>query len=432
MSRIVVVGSGFGGLAGALRLAKLGHDVTVVEAGQELGGALVPVSEGGFTWNTVHSTVLPAVTRDLFRKSGRALEAELDLEPVSPARQHRFEDGTVLDLTSGSRGEQQAAIGAVMGAKAAAEWTTYVDQFVPVWESMRQDLFERPWSPEHASKATLDLLKSRLTLHRMVRRDLRDKRLQAMALHAVVVDGHNPRDVPAWMGVWSYVEENFGTWRPVGGMGALRSALLTRLETRGVTTLTSTTVQDLVVENARVVGVSTSAGVIDADVVVVANDPRRLPALAEFVIKTTPAIPPVMVHLGLAGDVPILPCEVVLHGDPSVVVRPEPEAPEGMTAWTVLARGRIAEDLVNVLHRNGLKVRKNIEVRVDRSPRTLVEQWHGSPLGTIWQGRATFEQRLGPSTPIQGVYLAGAHSKTGSGLPAVGLSAASVAALIGS
>jgi UDP-galactopyranose mutase len=432
MSRIVVIGSGFGGLASALRLAKLGHDVTVIEASDDIGGALVPISEGGFTWNSVYSTALPAVTRDLFRKSGRALEAELELEPVSPARQHRFEDDTVLDLMSGSRAEQQTAIEAALGTKAAHEWTAYVDQFVPVWEALRQDLFERPWSVEHASKESLDLLRSRLTLHRMVRRDLHDKRLQAMAWHGAVIDGHNPRDVPAWMGVWTYVEENFGTWRPVGGMAALRTALLTRLETRNVVTMTGTTVRDLAIENGRVVGVSTTAGKVDADLVVVANDPRRLPSLADFVAKTTPAIPPVIAHLGLVGEVPELPGEVVLHGDPAVVVRPEPEAPEGLAAWTVLARGRIAEDLVNVLHRNGLKVRKNIEVRVDRSPRLLVEQWHGSPLGTVWQGRATFEQRLGPTTPIQGVYLAGSHSRIGSGLPAVGLSAASVAALIGS
>ncbi|MGN6161226.1 MAG: phytoene desaturase family protein, partial [Marmoricola sp.] len=269
------------------------------------------------------------------------------------------------------------------------------------------------------------------TLHRMVRRDLQDKRLQAIALHGAVLDGHNPRDVPAWMGVWTYVEENFGTWRPVGGMAALRAALLDRLETRSVRAMTDTTVEDIVVEGRRAVGLRTSAGDLDADIVVVANDPRRLPALADVVAKTTPAIPPVVCHLGLVGEVPDLPGEVVLHGDPAVVVRPEPVTEAGTAAWTVLARGRIAEDLVNVLHRNGLKIRKNIEVRVDRSPRTLVEEWHGSPLGTVWQGRATFEQRLGPTTPISGVYLAGAHSKIGSGLPAVGLSAASVAALIG-
>lgn len=432
MSRVVVVGSGFGGLASAVRLAKLGHEVTLIEADAELGGTLVPVTEGGFTWNTVYSTVLPAVTRDLFRKSGRAIEAELDLEQLPVARQHRFEDGTVLDLPSGSRGEQRAAIETALGAKAAKQWTGYVDQFVPVWEALRKDVYERPYSAEHASKETRDLLKSRLTMHRMVRRDMTDKRLQAMAWQPMILDGHNVRDVPAWMGLWTYIEENFGTWRPVGGMTALRAALLNRLETRKITALTSTEVTDLVVENGRVVGVTTDAGPLDADIVVLTGDPRRLPCLAEAVLKTTPAIPPVIAHLGLVGeDLPQLPGEVVLHGDPAVVVRPEPDAEPGTAAWTVLARGRIAEDLVNVLHRNGLKVRKNIEARVDRSPRVQVEHWHGSPLGTAWQGRATFEQRLGPTTPIAGVYLAGAHSKTGSGLPSVGLSAAALAALIG-
>lgn len=432
MSRVVVIGSGFGGLASALRLAKLGHEVTIVETSPELGGALIPVTEGEFTWNTVFSTALPAVTRDLFRKSGRPLESELELEQLALARQHRFEDGTIVDLASGSRAAQQAAIESAVGPKYAAQWTAYVDKFVPVWEAMRQDIYERPWSPELASKETLELLKSRLTMYRMVRRDLHDKRLQAMAMHTAMIDGHNPRDVPAWMGMWTYIEENFGTWRPVGGTAALRDALIARLETRKVTTMTSTTAEDLVVEGGRVVGVRTSAGDLDADIAVVAADPRRLPSLAEFVIKTTPAIPPVVAHLGLTGDVPDLPGEVVFHGDPTIVVRPEPDARPGTTAWTVLARGRVAEDLVNVLHRNGLKVRKNIEVRVDHSPRTLVEHWNGSPLGTVWQGRTTFGQRLGPTTPIQGVYVAGAHSKTGSGMPAVGLSAATLATLIGS
>jgi phytoene dehydrogenase-like protein len=48
MARVVVIGGGFGGLASALRLAKLGHAVTVVEE-RTLGGALAPVTVEGFT-----------------------------------------------------------------------------------------------------------------------------------------------------------------------------------------------------------------------------------------------------------------------------------------------------------------------------------------------------------------------------------------------
>jgi UDP-galactopyranose mutase len=69
--------------------------------------------------------------------------------------------------------------------------------------------------------------------------------------------------------------------------------------------------------------------------------------------------------------------------------------------------------------------------RVDLSPRELVDRWGGSPLGVRWQGRGTVRQRLGPGTPVEGVYAAGAHATPGSGLPYVGLSAALVAQVVG-
>ena len=73
-ARVVVVGGGFAGMASAVRLAKLGHRVTLVEADDELGGSLRPVRHGGLTWDRAVTTLtLPAVLRDLFRKSGRPL-----------------------------------------------------------------------------------------------------------------------------------------------------------------------------------------------------------------------------------------------------------------------------------------------------------------------------------------------------------------------
>src|SRR4029453_14241718 len=94
MSRVVVVGGGFGGLASAVRLAKLGHEVTLLESSATLGGALATVAGGGFRWEAgPASPLLPAVIRDLFRKSGRPVERELDLVQLDVIREHRFEDG---------------------------------------------------------------------------------------------------------------------------------------------------------------------------------------------------------------------------------------------------------------------------------------------------------------------------------------------------
>ena len=386
----------------------------------------------GFRWDAgPTATLLPAVIRDFFRKSGRPAEKEIDLVPLEPVRRHRFADATTLDLPGGSRAAQLDAVRSALGADAAQRWTGYVDDFAEVWEALRKDWFERPWSEEHAGKDARALLTSRLTLHKHVQRELRDERLRLLAWHHATLDGHDPRNVPAWQGLWSYVEQNFGAWTLPGGMGQLADVLVQRLATRRVTVLTGTPADDLVVEGGRVVAVRTGTATIDADHVVCAIDPRRLPALASYVARSMPAIPPTVCHLGIAGDVPDLPAEVVLHGEPTLVLRTTGTAPEGAHAWTILGRGRLAEDIVVALSRAGIDVRDQVEVRVDRSPRELVEQWGGSPLGVLWQGRRTLTHRLGTRTPVDGVLMAGAHTTPGAGLPSVGLSAALVAQVIG-
>ncbi len=100
-------------------------------------------------------------------------------------------------------------------------------------------------------------------------------------------------------------------------------------------------------------------------------------------------------------------------------------------AWTVHGRGRLAEDVLRALARRGIDVREQLVTRVDRSPRQQVEHGGGSSYGVLWQGRATVRRRLGPDTPITGVYAAGAHATPGGDLPFVGLSAALVAQAIG-
>jgi UDP-galactopyranose mutase len=299
---------------------------------------------------------------------------------------------------------------------------------------LRRGYLEHPWDPTALPRELADRLDSRESLHRRLRRSLRDERLRLVAAHPFRADGHDPRNVPAWAGLTAYLEQRLGAWTVTGGMARLRDALAARLETRGVTVLTATAADDLVVEAGRVVAVRTPGADLPADVVVCAVDPRRLPALAPYVERTMPAIPPVVVHVGLEGPAPALPDgtgEVVLHGDPTLVVRPGGRAPAGGAALTVHGRGRLSEDVLVALARHGIDVRRQVVTRVDRSPRQQVEEWGGSPLGVLWQGRATVRRRLGPRTPVAGVYAAGAHATPGSGLPWVGLSAALVAVEVG-
>ncbi len=435
MTRVVVVGGGFGGMAAAARLAKLGHEVTLLERSANLGGALSTQEQDGFAWDAgPTTTLLPAVVRDLFRKSGRPLEREVDLQPLDVVREHRFEDGTTLRLPGGSRSAQLAAVDA-LGPGLGRQWVDHVATYGDTWELLRKEWFERPFDAAVAPRDLTDLLGRRESLRRRLRRTFTDERLRLVAGHRLVMDGHDLGEIPVFAGVDVYLEQRFGAWTVPGGLAALGTAMAERLGLRGVTVLTATEALDLVVADAGVAGVRTADGVVPADRVVVAIDPRRLPALAPYARRTMPAIPPVVCHVGLEGtpdiEVPDLAHEVVLHGDPLLVLRTGGRAPEGGAAWTVLARGRLAEDPLLALARRGVDVRRQVVTRLDRSPRELVEQWGGSPHGVLWQGPRTARTRLGPRTPVPGVLTAGAHATTGSGLPFAGLSAALVAELVG-
>lgn len=430
VSRVVVVGGGFGGLAAALRLAKLGHDVTLVERSAGLGGPLAEITAGEFAWDGGPTyTLLPAVVRDLFRKSGRPVERELELVPLDVVREHRFEDGSSVRLPTG-RAAQLAAF-EELGPGLGQRWVDHVASYADDWEVLRRSYLENPWQPDDLPRDLAARLDSRETMHKRLRKTFKDERLRLVAGHPFVAEGHELRNVPAWAGSTAYVEQRFGAWTVEGGMARLGTALADRLATRQVTTLTGTEATDLVVRDGRVVAVQTTAGTLDADVVVCAVDPRRLPALATYVVRTMPAIPPVVAYLGLEGEPPELPHELVLHGDPMLVVRTGGRAPAGASTLTVHGRGRLSEDLLRALARHRIDLRAQVVERIDLSPRDQVDRWGGSPMGVLWQGRATVRQRLGPRTPIAGVYAAGAHATPGSGLPFVGLSAALVAAEVG-
>lgn len=431
MARVVVVGGGFGGIASAARLAKLGHQVTLLERLPKLGGALGTATRDGFTWDAGPSaTLLPAVVRDLFRKTGRPLEREIDLVPQPIIRTHHFEDDSTVALPGGSRAAQIEAVEA-LGPGLGEAWASYVEGFADDWEAIRRDYLERPWLPEFADKQTTARIFTRAVLAKQIKKSLRDERLRLLAAHPFVFDGHDPRDVPAWMGMVAYVEQRFGAWTIEGGLSRLVEVLTQRLATRKVEVHLATEARDVVVREGRTVAVATDAGDIDADIVVCAVDPRLLPTLAGHVRRTMPAIPPVVCHLGLSADAPDLPAESVFHGDPMMVVRTGGSGPGSGRAVTLMARGLVSEDVVLALVRKGLDLRPFIVTRLDRSPRTQAEHWGGSPMGVLWQGRATLKDRLSTTTPVPGVYAAGAHVSPGSGIPFVGLSAALVAQAVG-
>ena len=136
-------------------------------------------------------------------------------------------------------------------------------------------------------------------------------------------------------------------------------------------------------------------------------------------------------HLGLAGDVPALPAEVVLHGEPLVVVTTTGRRPSGHHAWTVLRRGSAQEDVLITMVRRGIDVRDQVVTRVDRTPVDLIQETGGSSYGLAWAGWRAQAQRAAQSQPLPGLHLLGASMHPGASVPYVAWGAANVAAVVG-
>ncbi len=444
---MLVVGGGFAGIATAVRAARQGHEVTVLERSIEIGGSLRRREQDGFGWDPgPTTTALPAVLRDLFRTSGRPLERVLDLVAADPGRRHVFPDGagvpgrTVLDLPMGGRGAQVAAVEAALGA--GASWGAWVDDFAPVWEALRRTALETPFGGlPRADRRRLPLR----PLSRHVRR-LADPRLRTLVLDRVLLDGHDPTQVPAVAACTHYVERTFGRWRFDGGVPALLAALEARLAERRVEVRTECTVRGLVVRAGRAAGVELAAGaVLPADRVVWAADPRPLARWLPRLQRVTPVLPVRTVHVGLGtqantrsgatATLPDLPDETYWHGDADevggpLVVRTGGSAPAGARAWTVLQRGG-SEDPLVALARRGLNLRAHVLTRLDL---TAADQVTGDRAATVppaWRGWRSGLDRPRPDSGVPGLHCVGAAAHPGPGLPLTGLGAAQAAELLG-
>nr|WP_278256189.1 YbaK/EbsC family protein [Nocardioides convexus] len=227
LMRVVVVGGGLGGAATAARLAKQGHEVALLEASDRIGGALAPVEQDGYRWEGGPvGTLVPAALRDLFRKTGRPLEAEsgTDLEPLEVLREHRFADRTSVRLPGGSRADQVAAFDEPRQGprrdlgQARRHLRPGVGHPAP---ALRGGARRAGRPPFPAQGAWTRLFAIRETLFKRLRHDFRDERLALVAGHHATAEGHDLRNVPSWVGVWSYLEQTFGGWRVPGGMARI-------------------------------------------------------------------------------------------------------------------------------------------------------------------------------------------------------------------
>ena len=280
--RVVVVGGGIGGLCTAGLLKKGGfREVTLLEKNAELGGRLSTEVIDGYRFDTGPSLLLfPQTYKEMFSALG---VSGVELEEIKPAAYRLFfgGDGSVGDTLDLLGDEEQMAAQFEAREKGAGQrYLEFLRMARGALELGMPNFIERDLSKLRAS-SLLELLPQAMKVNPLellgpldlvLRGFFKSLKLRQAFTFQTLYVGLTPYTAPGVFSLLAATELTDGVWYPKGGFGSVRDGVVDAIGELGVDIVTSTDVEGIVVEEGRVVGVRTSTGVVEADIVVCNRD----------------------------------------------------------------------------------------------------------------------------------------------------------------
>lgn len=269
--RAAVVGSGFGGLAAAIRLQAMGVPTVVYEARDLPGGRAYVYRDQGFVFDAGPTVITaPECIEELFTAGGRRMSDYVEMLPVNPFYRLIWADGDRLDYD----GDMYDTI-RERSPSDAEGYRRFVDYSKRVFDKGYTELAGEPFLRfSDMMRVAPDLMRLRAdrSVYATVKRYVKDEHLrQALSFHSLLVGG-NPFDTSSIYTLIHYLERNWGVFFPRGGTGALVRALVRLFEDLGGEIRLSSPVRRIEVQRGinghALHDVHTDAGVDRYDLVV--------------------------------------------------------------------------------------------------------------------------------------------------------------------
>lgn len=274
-AQIVVIGGGLGGLAAAIRLQAAGHNVTLVEAREQLGGRAYQLREAGFTFDMGPTIVTaPVLLEALWASAGRQLAEDVTLVPLKPFYRLLFPDGSHFDY--GSSQEADEAEIARFDPRDVAGYHAFLAATARIEQRAFEELGHSPFlSAAGFLRVVPELIRLGATrsVYRFTADYFHDPRLRAVfSFHPLFIGG-NPFRASAIYSIVPYLERRFGVYFVMGGMYQLITAMGQLLVELGGTVHCNSPVAEILVRHDRAAGVRLADGAeIPADAVVANSD----------------------------------------------------------------------------------------------------------------------------------------------------------------
>ncbi|MDB3942394.1 phytoene desaturase family protein [Candidatus Pelagibacter sp.] len=272
----IVIGSGFGGIAAALRLKAKGHDVTLIEKHQDLGGRARVFKRNGFTFDGGPTVITaPYLINELFELFKKNPKDYIELSPLKIWYQFIFEDRSKFNY-SGNENEMKAQIGElsqedVQGYEKLVNFTKKI--FDKGFTELADVPFDKPFVMMQQLPALLKL-KSYKSVYSLVSSYIKNEKLRRMlSMHPLLVGG-NPFTTTSIYGLILYLEKKWGIHYSMGGTGNIIKGFEKLMNEVGIKVIKGNEVKKIISKNTKITGVQLSNdNTINADIVICNADP---------------------------------------------------------------------------------------------------------------------------------------------------------------
>jgi phytoene desaturase len=235
MKTAAVIGAGFGGIALAIRLQSAGVQTTLFEARDKPGGRAYVFNDAGFTFDAGPTVITdPTAIEELFALSDRRLADYVELMPISPFYRLSWEDGYTFDYVN-----DQDELDRQIAAKSPGDVAGY-KRFLRYSEALLEEGYVKlgtvpflDFSGMLRAAPALVRLQAWKSVYGKVAEFIGDEQLrEAFSFHSLLVGG-NPFTASSIYALIHALERRWGVWFPRGGTGALVRALVRLFEELG-------------------------------------------------------------------------------------------------------------------------------------------------------------------------------------------------------
>ncbi len=272
----VVIGSGFGGIAAALRLRAKKHNVTLIEKHNDLGGRARVFKKNGFIFDGGPTVITaPYLIYELFEIFNKKPEDYIEIKPLDIWYRFLFEDGTSFDY-SGNEFSMKNQIekiskNDVKGYENLLNFTQRI--FDKGFSELADVPFDRPFFMMKQLPALINL-KSYKSVYSLVSSHIKNEKLRRMfSMHPLLVGG-NPFTTTSIYGLILFLEKKWGIHYSMGGTGNIIKGLEKLMLEENITILKGSEVTKINLEDGKIKNIKLkNQKEIDADNVICNADP---------------------------------------------------------------------------------------------------------------------------------------------------------------